>query len=144
MKHLCRLNLASGLPACQSESYTIWLSPPVCISLVAACPVFSCRVLGLKFSKTHPKEKSWSLNLFHVTANKGATLEINCIHVIQAKRFVSRISCKTQHVYPRTSGDTSDTAALIKLLSVPCAHLRLEQEEFTKGSPSLFRHGTPR
>lgn len=116
-----------------------------CISLVAACPVFSCRVLGLKFSKTktHPKEKSWSLNLLHVTANKGATLEINCIHVIQAKRFVSRISCKTQHVCPRTSGETSDTAALIKLLSAPCAHLRLEQEEFTKGS-SLFRHGAPR
>lgn len=109
------------VPACQLESHPIRLSPPVCISSVAACPGLSCRALGLRFSKTHPKEKSWPLNLLCVTANKGATLEINCVRVIQAKQFVSGISSRTQACTSkdiwRTSGEAGDVTASIKLPS---------------------------
>lgn len=44
----------------------------------------------------------------------------------------------------RTSEEASDTAALIKLLGAQCVHFRIEQQEPTKGSHSLFRHVTPK
>ena len=45
----------------------------------------SCRALGVELSKTQPKKNSWLLNLLHVTANKGATLDMKRVHLMQAK-----------------------------------------------------------
>lgn len=114
----------------------VWLNPPGWISLSGNLPSLFLQNVGLGALQGPAQEKfTWPSSLLHVTAKKGATLAVKCVHLLRAKWFVGR----TQLLCPRTSGEASDKAAsLIKLLCAQSAHFRMQQEEPTRRKPHLI------